>query len=280
MNYSYSKYLKNLPLASESLPNISLPLLSSVILASFASPAYGFQVDFSNVSGNLTNGDINGIGATMTFTGVDPDNNVDLIITTLDNYDSNNPSNNGTINTNDGRINLRNGTSTTFRFSFVETGTTSPFTVSEADIGLYDIDGGSNNQEKVILYSTSDYTVAETTPLTIQTFDDRVELTSPSGDIPNPTDSSLLSQAQEEHAVNFRFNNVSEFELGYEVIGGRTTSGRNFFFAGDVVFDNTTVITTNFQVVPFEFSPSLGLLLSGGSILGFEYLKRRKQLKN
>lgn len=72
----------------------------------------------------------------------------------------------------------------------------------------------------------------------------------------------MLTQAQEEHAVAFRFNNVSEFEIGYEVIGGSDNNGCNFFFAGDVIFNDTTPQITNFQAVPFEFSPGLGLLLS------------------
>jgi hypothetical protein len=184
------------------------------------------------------------------------------------------------LSCNDGQINIRNTTATTFKFSLVAADTNTPFTASEIDFGLYDIDSSPNAQEKLILYSASDYTLPTTTALIKQTFSDRLELTSPLDQpIANPTDSSTLTQVQEEHAVSFRFKNVSEFQIGYEVIGGNSDNGRNFFFAGDVVFDNTTPQITSFQAVPFEFSPSLGLLLSGGGLLGIEYLKKRRGAK-
>ena len=172
----------------------------------------------------------------MRFNRVDPDNDVDLVITTLDSYQPHNTDRNGTVNTNDGRINLKLGTSTTFRFSFVQTGTTTPITVDEADIGLYDIDGvpNGNVQEKLILYTTADYTIANTSPLNISTFSDRVEFTAPAFPIANVNDSTMLDATQERHSINFRFNNISEFELGYQVINGSANDGRNFFFAGDV----------------------------------------------
>lgn len=252
------------------------------ILILAATPVYGFQLSFSSATGNLTNGDSNGVGATMRFNDVATDNgtSLDLVITTLDSYNPVNPGNNGSINSNDGQINIRNTTATTFKFSLVEADTNTPFTASEIDFGLYDIDSSTNAQEKVILYSASDYTLSTTTALIKETFGDRLELTSPLAQpITNPTNSAILNQAQEEHAVSFRFNNVSEFQIGYQVIGGSTNVGRNFFFAGDVVFDNTTPQITSFQPVPFEFSPSLGLWLSGGGLLGIKYLKKRKNLK-
>ncbi|WP_156114210.1 hypothetical protein [Myxosarcina sp. GI1] len=256
-------------------------LLSLMIFASGASPVYGVQLDFSSVTGNLTNGDANGVGATMRYNNVAIDNGttLDMVITTLNSYNVVNTSYNGIANGNDGSINLRNGTSTKFKFSFVKTGTDTPFTVSQIDFGVYDIDGPADGQEKITLYSTSNYTVTENpaTALTIDTFIDRVEFTAPIGEVTNPTDSRTLTQQQEQHSVNFRMNNVSEFKLGYEAVNGNSNFGRNIFFAGDVVFDNSTTVITNFQEVPFEFSPGFGLLLSGGSLLGINYLKKRKR---
>jgi hypothetical protein len=257
-------------------------LFSCALLVFDTSPSYGFQMNFSSVTGNLTNGDSNGVGATMRFNDVGTVNGtaLDLVITTLDSYSPVNSTNNKSINTNDGQINIRNTTATTFKFSLVAADTDNPFTASEIDFGLYDIDSSTNAQEKVILYSASDYTLPTTTALTKQTFSDRLELTSPLDQATTKaTDSSTLNQDQEEHAVSFRFKNVSEFQIGYAVSGGSNTVGRNFFFAGDVVFDNTTPQITSFQAVPLEFSPSLGLLLSGGGLLGIKHLKKRKGSK-
>ncbi len=286
MKYSSCKSLKNLPFVAESLPNISLPLLSSIIFASFASPAYGVQLDFSDLTGNLSNGDENGIGATMIFNDVASDNEtvLDLIITTVDSYEANNLNNNRTVNTNEGEINVKKNTGTTFEFQFVEQDTTTPFTVSQLDFGLMDID--NQGAEKVLLLTSGNYTVSGSptpTSLDISSLDNRLEFQANStsvNEVSNPTDATSLNAEQEQHSVNFQFNNISEFYLRYEVSSSAGGGGRNFFFAGDVTLDNTNPVTTNFQPVPFEFSPSLGLLLSGGSMLGIKYLKRRKRLNN
>lgn len=268
-------------------------LLSSVILAASTAPAYGIQLDFSTVEGNLTNGDANGKGATMTFEDVATDSEtnttLDLVVTTVSNYTTPKPENNGLVNGNtgdsdadaDGRINITSNTSTTFQFSFVEANTTDSYKVDTVEFGLFDIDGSlADKQEKVILYTSGDYVVTASpneTDLIISTFSDRVEFLSPPTPTTNPTDTRNLTSEQEQHAVNFVFENVADFQLGFESING--TNSRNFFFAGDVVF-NSNIATTDFAAaVPFEFSPGLGLLLSGGSLLGIKRLKRRKLQK-
>ena len=141
MNYLYCKCLKNISLALTSLFPASLLVSSSFILAS-TFPAYGFQLDFSDIEqqpdtdGNPTvnylfnNNVDDNIGATMRFAGVDPDDNVDLVITVLSTYNPRKPENNGKISTNDGRINLPRTSSTRFNFSFVATGTDTPFVVN------------------------------------------------------------------------------------------------------------------------------------------------------
>ena len=258
-------------------------LLSTVILASGTSPAYGVQLTLNNLTGKLDNGDANGVGATMTFNDVASDNGtvIDLIITTLDSYTANNINKNTVVNTNEGQINLLNNTGTTFEFQLVEKDTTTPFTVSQLNFGLMDID--RQGKEKVILYTSGDYTVSGSptpTNLDISTFADRVEFQAKSGstgEVKNPTDAELLSAEQEKHAVNFQFNDISEFYMRYEV--GSTGGGRNFFFAGDVTFDDTNPVITSVEV-PFEFSPGLGLLLSGGGLVSIRCLKKRKQLKS
>jgi hypothetical protein len=248
-----------------------------------ASPSYGVQLNFSSVTGNLTNGNSNGVGATMRFNDVATDNgtNLDLVITTLDNYQFANSDGNGSVNSNDGQINILNRTSTTFKFNLVLADTTTPYTVSAFDFGLYDIDSaGTGTVLEVLTLSSNNnfnYTLPTTTALTTQVYSDRLVFTSPSSSpIANPTNSATLTQEQEEHAVSFSFNNTSEFQLGYEIIGGNPANGRNFFFAGDVVFDNTTTIVSTFQSVPLEFTPSLGLFLQRGTWLGVNYLKKRK----
>lgn len=269
-------------------------LLSSVILAASTAPAYGIQLDFSTVEGDLTDGDANGVGATMTFEDVATDSRtntiLDLVVTTVSNYTTPKPGNNGLVNANtgdsnadaDGRINITSNTSTTFQFSFVEANTTNSYTVDTVEFGLFDIDGSlADKQEKVILYTSGDYVVTappNETDLIISTFSDRVEFLSPPTPTTNPTDTRNLTLEQEQHAVNFVFENVADFQLGFESINGNQS--RNFFFAGDVVFDSNTATTDFAAAVPFEFSPGLGLLLSGGGLLGIRRLKRRKLQKS
>lgn len=264
-------------------------LLSSVILAASTAPAYGVQLNFANVTGNLSNGDSDNIGATMTYESVADDNGIilDLIVTTLDSYDGD-TSKNGNLNTSsesaDGRINITVNTSTKFQFRLVNAADNSPYIADTLEFGLFDIDGQNNNagtnprQEQVVLYTPASYTVANPNNFeSITVYQDRVEFLSQDELVTNPTDSRELSEAQEQHAVNFVFSDVSEFELGFEVFGGNTN--RNFFFAGDIVLDDTATTIESFTAVPFEFSPGLGLLLSGGGLLGIKRLKRRKLQK-
>ena len=90
------------------------------------------------------------------------------------------------------------------------------------------------------------------------------------------TDGPGPKEAQQQHAVNFKFYNVSQFDLGYEYTTGGGP-GRNFFFAGDVTIQN---LVTTYAAIPFEFSPGLDLLLSGGGLLDIQYLKQRRKFKN
>ena len=277
--------MRNLSLGLNRVFNRYL-FLSSAIIAT-AAPAYGIQLDFSTVEGNLTNGDANGVGATMTFedvaTDITTNTTLDLVVTTLSNYSTPNPGNNGLVNTTsldaDGQINITADTSTRFQFRFVEANTTNLYTVDTVEFGMFDIDGNNTRQEKVVLYTSGDYTVTalpNETDLIVSTFSDRVEFLSPGTPITNPTETQNLTLEQERHAVNFVFENISEFQLGFESING--DNSRNFFFAGDVAFNSNTT-TTDFTAVPFEFSPGLGLLVSGGGLLGIKRLKRRKLQK-
>ena len=275
--------------------------LGSVILISYGCPAYGFQLDFSNIdqspdindnptTNNLSNGNTDGIGATMIYESVAIDNvngvTLNLIVTTIDSY-SGDTTKNGNINTSspsaDGRINITSGTSTTFKFSLVNAADNSPYVANTLEFGMFDIDGNNNQagtnprQEKVTLYTSADYTVTDPNNFASIIDDgDRVEILAEDKPVSLPNDSSQLfstvANPQEQHAVKFKFNNISDFELEYEVIGGNST--RNFYFAGDIFFDELTQ-TVTFERVPFEFSPSLGLLLSGGGLLGMRFLKRR-----
>ena len=292
MHYLYSKYLENISWNSLSLLSISLPILSSIILSSFTSPAYGFQIDFSDPDGNLTNSETDNLGATMTYRNAITDDltNLDLVVQVVDSYqpDPDKVNNNGSISQDIGRVNIASSSSTRFKFSIVEPVSGTPYTISTIDFSLIDVDGNDSSngaKEKAILYSPADYTLVEGTPyLNDNNLGDRVEITATNNSVSNPKSSTMprisstedpinaLTTEQEQHAINFKFNNVSEFELSYEVIGGNKS--RNFFFTGEVFFDETPS-TTSFEPVPLEFSPSLGLLLSGGSLLGIRFLKRR-----
>ena len=158
-------------------------LLGFTIFGCCVSPAYGIQLTFEDLdpapAPPLSNGDpTTGQGATMKFNEVASDNGttVDLIITAVDSYQAQAINDNQVINTDEAQINIANETGTTFEFKFVETGTSTPFTVSEFDFGLMDID--KQGQEIVTLYTSANYTVsggANSTQLDIIDLIDRFE---------------------------------------------------------------------------------------------------------
>ena len=59
---------------------------------------------------------------------------------------------------------------------------------------------------------------------------------------------------------------------------GETASKTDYAFFGTNT-DSITFDTGRSSEIPFEFSPTLGLLLSGGGFLGMRILKTKRQRK-
>lgn len=273
----------------------SLFLSSSLILAFNALPARGVQIDFSNPDGFLTNSHPNNLGATMTYENAitDGSTTLDLLVEVVDSYTEDKLDKNGSISSEIGQINIASSTSTRFKFKLLKANDNTPHTINSIDFFLLDVDGNNSSGgaiEKVTLYSAANYKIVDETPfLTVNDIGDRLEITATNNAVTNPDANTTpnissnpapnpdytLTPDQEKHTINFAYSNVSEFELGYEIIGG--SKSRNFQFTGEIFFDEPATPVA-FPPVPFEFSPSLGLLLSGGSLLGINYLKKKKQL--
>ena len=96
----------------------------------------------------------------------------------------------------------------------------------------------------------------------------------------NPTSAVNLTDDQERVSGTLLFENTSGFDVAYGTVGGNGNGGRTIFFTSNIVFDNGPVTTTGFQPVPFEFSPTLGLLLSGLGMFGLKRFRKQKMLNH
>ena len=259
-------------------------LSSSMILMGLATSAQAFQLDFTGmVTGDLTNSNSDNNGATLRFGDVatDGETTLDLVITALDTYTLVNASNNGQAGSlNAGQINIARGTSNRFGFQFVEAGTDTPFSASSVEFDFYDIDSNGVSREFVTLSTDATYEVSDPGGLNITTTDGEVTFTPQAlGEVPNLTNVSNPTSAQEDVSVSLQFSNISSFELTFgddDPVAQPFAAGRNVFFTSQLIFSDPTT-TENFQPVPFDFSPTLGLLLSGLGILGVKSF--RKQAK-
>ena len=262
-------------------------LSSSIVLVGMATSVNAFQLDFTGtVTGNLTNDNSDNNGATLRYGSVatDGSTNLDLVVTALDTYTPVNAANNGLDQggLNAGQINIARGTSNRLGFQFVVAGTDTPFTASSVEFDLYDIDSNGISREFVTLSSDSNYEVSNSGGLNITTTNQEVTFSPQAlGEVPNLTNLSSPTSVQEDVSVSLLFSSVSSFELTFGDDAPAPlpfSAGRNVFFTSQFVFSDST-IAENFQAeVPFEFSPTLGLLLSGLGNLGLKRFRKQKML--
>jgi len=260
-----------------------LCLSSSLVLLGMASSANAFQLDFLSVTsvvGNLTNSNSDNNGATLRFVDVGTENGttLDLLITVTGSYtprSAASAANNGVAG-NAGQISVRSDTTNDFRFEIVETGTSNPFVADEIEFDFFDVEGG-NTAEFVTVSSAADFTLRDNTVLNVTDDGSSITFLATGGTVPNPTNISNLTNAQERVSGSLLFENTSGFDISYGTVGA-TGGGRTVFFTSSLVFDNGPVTTTNFQPVPFAFSPTLGLLLSGLGVFGLKKFRKQKML--
>jgi len=134
-----------------------------------------------------------------------------------------------------GQINQITGTEVMFTVSFFEPGTFTPVTVDRLFFSVLDLDATKIGTEALKISSTnfSSYYISPTTDLDVTrddfgtvTFTSRVFGT----EADNPSDPHNLSPLQQDRAVSFFMDHVTEFSFSFGVENAWT--GRNFLFGG------------------------------------------------
>jgi hypothetical protein len=169
----------------------------------------------------------------VTFVGPDA---VDLVITALDDYDTDKSSQNGlTTSGNMARISQKSGTSTVLEFSFEDQVTKKPVEVGQFSITFYDIDGypAGDLKESVTICGAKDICVSENTGL-MQTAASSASCTTISPKLldgkSNPSDPKVLTDVQRSHAVSAVFSQTSSFTITSTITNG--DKHRPIIFAG------------------------------------------------
>jgi len=173
----------------------------------------------------------------------DGDFDIDLVVTVSEGYENPLPGNNG-INGKFGSVTQQCGTASTYKFTFVKSGTMEPVTMKSFMFSVFDIDhgkeGGEQGDNEVISIDSGNglagYYTASNTELesscagTKSTF----KSTKKGSRVDNPTDPLLLTALQKSRSVTLRFEHASSFELEFDIQGGSKT--RSFLFGGNADF--------------------------------------------
>jgi len=173
----------------------------------------------------------------------DGDFAIDLVVTVSEGYENPLPEKNG-INGNFGSITQQCDTASSYKFTFVKSGTTEPVTMESFMISVFDLDhgkdGGQQGDKEIIsitsgnglagYYTSSNSRVESSCSGTTNTFNSMDE-----GSLQdNPTHPLLLTPLQKSRSVTFRFEHASSFELEFDIQGGSKT--RSFLFGGNADF--------------------------------------------
>lgn len=257
----------------------------------------GLQITFTGAPQNSNNGSNNLVGTARTnsknFTS--DDENLTTIGLKVENINYTDDGNVATLNETDNIRELVDGTLANYQlltFSFSE-----PIVIdSDTRFFIDDIDDGSNTGAETYIDALA--VEAFTTP-NVGTpgtgidpnfsFETGTELTTGTIDFANSNDVSYVydfvnssvnpkNQLQSRAYYDFGTQEVQSIALYYfnGVPNSSTTSGTS---GHAVVFGGSFDVQPAATAVPFEFSPDLGFLLSGSSLLGIKYLKRRKLQK-
>lgn len=163
----------------------------------------------------------------------------DLVVTTVNAYTS--PSNTevaANMKNGFGSLRLQWGTSTDFKFRFVESGTSTPRTLEEFHLAFFDLDKTNSGAEFVSGEGYKGYVTDTDTTLAASTLASGRTKFSGTASVPNPTAPGTASDAQRKASVMFFFKETSEFQatFGFEGAGPFTASQyAQLFFAGNSV---------------------------------------------
>jgi len=166
-----------------------------------------------------------------------------------------------TVQTQMGQININSGSNCTFDFVFVESGTDTPYSLSNVLFSVYDLDQSilldthkrplENHEFVVFPEAVTNWTLTENPPTQIKqsgsNADGTLQFTSTTfGTLEdNPTDPEELSPLQQSRSVTVWYSDTSEFQVtfGHEYVGGvpkvgkkKPIGGRNVIFAGPGIY--------------------------------------------
>jgi len=137
-----------------------------------------------------------------------------------------------------GRINMKCGTSTEFKFSFKSAINGQPITMDKFHFTFADLDQGEDGhcRESIMISGFDDYVLSANSGLEVtqQTEDDTaytVFTASALGDGEDNPQSVSLDDEQSSRAVSLKFTDTQSFTIRY-VTGGEGYAGRLLYFAG------------------------------------------------
>ena len=134
-----------------------------------------------------------------------------------------------------GQINMRTGTSTTFIFSFVQTGTSVPVVLSKTRMDLFDLDEGvqgAYRESVAVTNQASSITSPDTEVTESVDSENRVRFSSstPGSGRDNPGDPFVLTGQQRRRSIAFTFEDITNLTVTFAIGDGPNPHGRNFLF--------------------------------------------------
>lgn len=176
---------------------------------------------------------------------------VDLIIEAGDDYVPANPSLNG-LKDGFGRINMKVGTGSHFKFTFVSAGTSNPVVLPAASITLYDLDEGKRGRGRSTIEScgTAASFIPVQTELAQQFKGDCVKTTTckwgkKKNEPPNPT---TLNDDHLARAITMSYEQTSSFTIRWDMT--HRPKGRNLQFALEALAACAKTTTTTTSPIP------------------------------
>lgn len=141
-----------------------------------------------------------------------------------------------------GQINIQSGSSSTFKFQFVEAGTDTPFSIEASEkvlFSVYDLDAGAATDEhEFVQFITpvASHSVPPVTTVAVSGEDGDGTLYAEStrlGDrYDNPTDPLSMTKIAEESKISVTYVGKASWEIVFGDKNGKPKYGRNVLFAG------------------------------------------------
>ena len=200
----------------------------------------------------------------------------DLVVISTSTYDPQNRNQNK-VSGDFGQINLKSDTNTDFEFSLVQGGTNNVVQPDELIITFLDLDGGQDLGpfESITVSTPATYRAGSAIEVT-QNQPDEVTFsgTFKAGASNNPTSLNLTPE-QSSIAFDLEFLNTGTFNFNFNAGAGNSERrGRNFLFAGEVIFAQGAEFETGTISVPEPLT-----IIGSATALGFGALFRRELAK-